>query len=189
MDEQKKKLIERVTKKQQRFWIRLFTILVSVFLMVSIVGTTLVSYVSRHMERKEFLEAEGTLENFIGKKFKVDIPLHYEFSMDMGLEIVTFRRATVTCYNNEKHQTDDTPNHTATGRMVVEGSIAASQDIFRKKLQPGDIVYVMKLKRYFVLEDTMNARHKNCFDIFFYKQNKGKMYNTFTSDIVGLRLK
>ena len=80
MDETTKKVIERITRKQQQFWIRLFAILAFIFLAVTIVGTALVSYVSRYMERNEMAKLAKTPEDFIRKTFVIDIPLHYEIS-------------------------------------------------------------------------------------------------------------
>jgi 3D (Asp-Asp-Asp) domain-containing protein len=110
----------------------------------------------------------------LDKTLTVDIPVHYEFSLKEGLLVRKISDVQLTGYTNVHKETDSTPNHTATGRMVHEGMCAVSQDLFRKEIQPGDVIYVTKLERFFIVDDTMNARHKKAVDIFFYKSHKEK---------------
>lgn len=133
-----------------------------------------------------------TVGNHVTKPFVIEVPLRYEFSADMSLKVFELKDMRVTCYSNRKKETDDSPNHAATGRFVYEGSIAVSQDLFRKKIFPGDVVFVQELNRYFIVEDTMNKRFKNCIDIFMYKRRLKtgelkKFFKPFKSSIVVVR--
>jgi len=188
MEETTRKTIERIISKQRKFWIRLIGIVVVSCFIITALTSFLVSYLSRYQERKMTAETERTLENFISKSFQIDIPFHYEISADMQVQTETFSKATIYCYSNRVQETDDTPDITATGDMVVEGMIAVSQDNWNKKIHSGDIIYIVKLKKCFIARDTMNIRHKNSFDIFFYKQHMDKMYRTFTSDVIRMRV-
>ena len=110
-------------------------------------------------------------EDFL-RPVEITIPVRYKFTADIGIIIEKYTGFTITCYSNRKEETDDTPNHTATGRMVYDGSCAVSQDYFRKKIFPGDILYVKELDRFFIVEDTTNPRHKKLVDVFYFRGEK-----------------
>lgn len=120
---------------------------------------------------------------------KIYIPIKYVFSLE-DVSIHTIKNVTVTSYTNSVEETDSTPNITATNRLVYEGSCAVSQDLFKKTIFPGDIIYVKKLNQYFIVEDTMNKRHTNAIDIFVFKHRKydetypKKLKTKFKSDII-----
>jgi len=125
------------------------------------------------------------------KPLTIEIPIRYELSTDMGLEVVLLKNIGLTSYTNRPEETDSTPHHTASGRIVYEGSCAVSQDLFRKSIWPGDIIYVVMLDKYFVVEDTMNKRHKNRFDKFMYVKNlkEARAFGSKRSDIYVIRLR
>lgn len=130
-----------------------------------------------------------TIENFFKQPLVITIPVRYEISPEMGCEIKLFRNMTVTSYSNRIEETDNTPNHTATGRLVYEGSCAVSQDLFRKQIKPGDIIYLVEMDKYLIVEDTMNQRHTNHIDVFLYKRRRKdgtipkKYLSSFKSDV------
>lgn len=129
--------------------------------------------------------------DYVKHPLVIELPVHYELDLDMGLEIRKIENMNVTCYNNLENQTDKTPNITATGRIVYQGSCAVSQDLFKKSIYPGDIVYVAKLKRYLIVEDTMNVRHINHLDIFMFKKHlkKAQEFGLQKSDVYVIRVR
>jgi 3D (Asp-Asp-Asp) domain-containing protein len=126
----------------------------------------------------------------VSKPLVVDIALHYELSLQDGLEAVILKNVSVTPYTNRVEETDDMPNETATGRMVAEGTLAISQDLFNHTVFPGDIAYVVVMNKCFIVEDTMNVKYTNSADVFFYKRRLSNLpFSNIKSDIVILRLK
>ena len=121
-----------------------------------------------------------TPSDYINHPLEVNIPVKYILSVDMGMIVKKYTNMNITCYTNRVEECDSTPNHTATGRIVYEGSCAISQDLFRKEIFPGDIVYVEKLKKYFMVEDTMAVQSKSgtlqntWVDIFMYRKDLKK---------------
>jgi len=114
----------------------------------------------------------------------MSIVAKYKLDSTRGLYIRTIKNATITAYNAEVAQTDSTPYHTATGRLVYSGSIAASQDLFRKSVMPGDIAYVVYTNQYYIVEDTMNKRYKKCFDIFTHQKADAVAFGRQCSDVI-----
>ncbi len=120
------------------------------------------------------------------KSISMVIKSKYNFNFKYGYKTTKLTDIKFTAYNNHPNQTDSSPNITGSGRQVYEGSIAISQDLLRKVIYYGDIVYVKKLNRYFVVEDAMNKRHKRRMDIFLFDYDTAK--NTlFTSNVIVLR--
>lgn len=81
-----------------------------------------------------------------------------------------------TSYRSTPNQTDDSPNYTATGEKTCGHGIAVSGDLLRRRGGPldyGDVVYIEDLG-FKVVNDTMNARHKQRFDVWVatYKEEK-----------------
>lgn len=92
-------------------------------------------------------------------------------------EVIELNGITITSYNNEESQTDDTPHIMASNRMVYEGAIAISRDIKDKyKLKWGDFVLINS-DRLYVIEDLMNERYKNQVDIFDFNKEWSKTIN------------
>ena len=142
-------------------------------------------------------------EVLANQPIRICIPVVYELSMNMGLTSSKYTNMSITCYTNRVQETDSTPHHTASGRIVYEGSCAVSQDLYgpvlKRKLKdwtpgtgiwPGDILYIENMKRYFIVEDTMNVRHKKHVDLFLYKTNlkKAQEFGYKKSDVYVLRL-
>jgi len=142
-----------------------------------------------------------TPADYINRPIKIVVPITYELSVDMGLSVTKYSDMSITCYTNRVVETDSTPHHAASGRIVYEGSCAVSRDIFRKWDEktkkyvgdafPGDIVYVVTLDKYYIVEDTMNKRHNRHVDIFTYRRNlqKAREFGCKKSDVYILRLK
>ena len=59
---------------------------------------------------------------------------------------------TITSYNNEIQQCDDTPNIMASNRLVYEGAAAISRDLKKKyNIKYGDLVYIKVFDSFFVI--------------------------------------
>jgi len=121
------------------------------------------------------------------KPIEIVIPVRYKFSVN-DAEIIK-ENVLVTCYTNRREETDDTPNVTATGRFIFDGCCAVSQDMFRKVVFPGDIIYVVALDRFFIVEDTTNPRHTKLVDIFCFKDEKRLLDRAVRSDIYIFRFR
>ena len=122
------------------------------------------------------------------KPVEISIFVRYKFDADTGIIIRQYNNMTITCYSNRKEETDGTPNNTATGRTVYDGSCAVSQDLFRKEIFPGDIVYVKKLGRFFIVEDTTNQRHKRLIDIFYFRDEKPPLKGSIKDTIYVIQM-
>jgi len=172
-------------KMKKHIWLlRLLIVLVAV---VGWLGTAkLMVVIDRY--KKPF-----TPEDFFNRKLVIEIPVRYEIDMEMAPKFNTYE-VMVTVYTNRKEETDNTPDVGADGRMVYEGSIAVSQDLYKKKIFPGELVYVQTLKKWFIVEDSMNQRLNDSIDIFQYKRRLNdktmpKEYNgSFKSTIVVVKV-
>lgn len=104
---------------------------------------------------------------------------------NVDFERIELNNITITSYNNESKQTDNTPNIMASNRLVYEGAIAISPDIKRKyKLKYGDLVYINALQRYYVIEDLMNSKFKNKLDIFSFDKQWSLKLNLKNQSII-----
>lgn len=161
-------------------------------LMVVIAWAGFMGYKAYDLYRKQ---VHPTPSEYMRSVLVVDIIKHYEITPEMTLHYEILKDIRVTPYTNRECETDSTPNLGAEGKMVCEGTIAISQDLYRKKVQPGDIVYVKRLNRYFEALDTMNVRHKDSCDVFFYKRRLSEIMRhavwgkTFRTELHILRLK
>lgn len=80
--------------------------------------------------------------------------------------------ATIFYYTNVPEQTDSTPNIMASGNRVYEGAVAVSRDYLKHRiLKYGDKIHIEGLGEY-VVEDTMNKRHKWSVDVFTFDLEK-----------------
>lgn len=106
------------------------------------------------------------------------------------VEKIELNNITITSYNNESSQTDDSPNIMASNRLVYEGAIAISRDLKTKyNLKWGDIIYVKTLQRYFIIEDLMNKRFNNRLDIFSFDKNWSKYIHLKNEGIIIYKVK
>lgn len=72
---------------------------------------------------------------------------------------------TLTSYQPVKAQTDDSPTWTSIGDRTTKFGAAVSQDFLKDgRLKYGDVLYVPGFG-YRVVNDCMNARHKNALDL------------------------
>ena len=69
-------------------------------------------------------------DQYLDTPLEINIPIKYILTLEDGLQITERENMIVTCYTNRIEETDSSPNQTATGRIVYEGSCAISQDIF-----------------------------------------------------------
>lgn len=119
---------------------------------------------------KEFVvQNKPPLVNIItqGTTINVAYNLH-----NVNYEEINLDKITITSYNNEPKQTDNSPNIMASNRLVYEGAVAISRDLKTKyNLKWGDLIYIDTLQRYFVIEDLMNERFKNRIDIFSFNKD------------------
>jgi 3D (Asp-Asp-Asp) domain-containing protein len=115
------------------------------------------------------------------KPIELTIPIRYK--IDITDVTITKENVLVTCYSNRPQETDRAPNITATGRLVYDGSCAVSQDMFRKTVHPGDLIYIVKLNKWFIVEDTTHARHQKLVDVFYFKDEPKPFDGAIRSDI------
>jgi 3D (Asp-Asp-Asp) domain-containing protein len=115
------------------------------------------------------------------KPTELTIPVRYKINITDV--IIMKENVLVTCYSNRSQETDNTPNITATGRLVYSGSCAVSQDLFRKTIHPGDLIYIVKLNKWFIVEDTTHARHQKLVDVFYFKDEPKPFDGAIRSDI------
>jgi 3D (Asp-Asp-Asp) domain-containing protein len=119
------------------------------------------------------------------KPIELTIPVRYK--IDITDVIIMKENVLVTCYSNRSQETDRAPNITATGRLVYSGSCAVSQDLFRKTVHPGDLIYIVKLNKWFIVEDTTNIRHQKLVDVFYFKDEPKPFDGAIRSDIYIIR--
>lgn len=99
-----------------------------------------------------------------------------------SIEIITLRNIKATYYTNIIEETDKYPDIGASGRLIYEGAIALSRDLIKKyNLKWGDVVWIEKMNKYYILEDTMNEKHSNSVDIFTF--NKYLLKKSFKTEI------
>lgn len=119
--------------------------------------------------------------------FKIDtnyILLNVEY------EKIKLKSIRITAFNNISNQTDETPNIMASNRLVYEGAVAISRDIKNSyKLKFGDLIYIKKLHKYFVIEDLMNKKYKNSVDVFMFSKEEALKFGVKKSDIVIYKIK
>ena len=97
---------------------------------------------------------------------------------------------TITSYNNEIQQCDDTPDIMASNRLVYEGAVAISRDLKKKyNIKYGDLVYIKVFDSFFVIEDTMNERIKNTIDVFKFDKNESLKINFKNQDVIIYKIK
>lgn len=97
---------------------------------------------------------------------------------------------TITSYNNEIRQCDDTPNIMASNRLVYEGAVAISRDLKKKhNIKYGDLVYIKVFDSFFVIEDTMNERIKNTIDVFKFDKKESLKINFKNQDVIIYKIK
>lgn len=112
------------------------------------------------------------------------------YNFDNTVEKIELNKISITSYNNESNQTDDSPNIMASNRLVYEGAIAISRDLKTKyKLKWGDIIYIETLQRYFVIEDLMNEKFNNRLDIFSFDKNWSKHIHLKNQSIIIYKVK
>ena len=120
----------------------------------------------------------------LDQKFKpIEFIIPVRYKIDITDVYIMKENVLVTCYSNRPEETDSTPNITATGRLVYDGSCAVSQDLFRKTVHPGDFIYIVKLNKWFIVEDTTNIRHQKLVDIFYFKDEPKPFTGAIRSDI------
>lgn len=91
----------------------------------------------------------------------------------------------MTSYRSVPEQTDSSPYYTSIGERVHPHGVAVSQDLLKRRGGPinyGDILYIEDIG-FKVVNDCMNARHKNHIDVWvstlkkeqdFHKKFKNK---------------
>lgn len=160
-------------------------VLIVIFIINTIIGYYII--LGLMSSNKQSRSVQNCKVSFF-KELPIDIIIPVRYYIDTPVEIKHYRLK-VTYYKNVSEETDSTPNHTATNRFVYEGSCAISQDLFRKEILPGDLVYVVALKQFFIVEDTMHPRHTKAMDIFLYKDRPKSLFKKpFISDVYVLKI-
>lgn len=117
------------------------------------------------------------------------ININYKLN-NIDIDKIPVDNISITSYNNESNQTDDSPNIMASNRLVYEGAVAISRDLKTKyKLKWGDIIYIETLQRYFVIEDLMNEKFNNRLDIFSFDKNWSKNVHLKNQSIIIYKIK
>jgi 3D (Asp-Asp-Asp) domain-containing protein len=91
-----------------------------------------------------------------------------------GFEAIPLGTLTVTSYQPIPAQTDNSPTWTSIGDRTTKFGAAVSQDMLKDgRVKYGDVLYIPTLG-YRVVNDCMNARHKNAVDllVFTHKEEK-----------------
>lgn len=83
----------------------------------------------------------------------------------MLIKLILLGTLTMTSYRPIESQTDDSPTFTSIGDRTTRFGCAVSQDMLKSGLVSyGDVLYIPGYG-YRVVNDTMNARHKNHIDL------------------------
>lgn len=91
-----------------------------------------------------------------------------------GFKAVSLGVLQVTSYQPIPAQTDDSPTWTSIGDRTTKFGIAVSQDMLRDgRVKYGDILYIPDFG-YRVVNDCMNARHKNAVDLLVFTHREEK---------------
>lgn len=93
---------------------------------------------------------------------------------ELVLIVTLVGNLTVTSYRSVPEQTDDSPFYTSIGEHVHKNGVAVSQDMLKSGVvKYGDVLYIEGIG-FKVVNDVMNARHKNHLDIWVetYEQEK-----------------
>jgi len=140
---------------------------------------------------------------------KITVTKTYFITPEMTEGTLYLPKQLFTYYYNCKSQTDDTPNHTATGEFVYKGGVAPSGKYYGKELRAGDLILVEKTGEILTVNDRTKDRdekdeyikklpevHENHFDQFFYKEEipglkKHPLWKKgfFYSDVYAIKLK
>lgn len=92
----------------------------------------------------------------------------------MVIKLILLGTMTLTSYRPIAAQTDDSPTYTSIGDRTTKFGCAVSQDLLKNGLVAyGDILYIPGYG-YRVVNDTMNARHKNHVDLLVFTHNEEK---------------
>jgi len=134
-----------------------------------------------------FTHKNDTVKDFDQKLKPIELTIPIRYKIDITDVIITKENVLVTCYSNRPQETDSTPNITATDRLVYSGSCAVSQDLFRKTIYPGDLIYIVKLNKWFIVEDTTNIKHQKLVDVFYFKDEPKPFNGAIRSDIYIVR--
>lgn len=103
----------------------------------------------------------------------LSVQLHYNLNY-LDYSIIHLKNLKLTYYTNTIQETDETPNITASNRIVAEGYVALSRDLISKyNVKWGDLFCMQD--KCFVIEDTMNLKNKKSVDIFIYTRDKKKL--------------
>ena len=140
-------------------------------------------------------EMDKVVVNTIRKSGIIYVTTEYNLA-DVTYEKFVVNGVKITAYNNERRQTDSTPNTMASNRIVYEGAVAISSDIVKKyKLKFGDIVYIPVLGSYFVFEDKMGNGRKenertitNTIDIFTFDKEHSKNFRHLNQEVIIYKL-
>lgn len=94
---------------------------------------------------------------------------------------------TVTSYRSVPEQTDSSPFITSIGERTHRNGVAVSQDLLRNGVvKYGDIIFVEGYG-FKVVNDTMNARHKNHVDLWVETKEQEKLVGVQKLNIYRIR--
>ena len=121
----------------------------------------------------------------IKQEIKIELPqeegivINQKYNLDnIEYTKLLFKDITITSYNNHSNQTDNTPNITASNKVVKEGMVAISRDFLNKeKVRYGDLVFIDCMNQWYTIEDTMNKRFEKRIDIFLFDKEQSIKIN------------
>lgn len=92
----------------------------------------------------------------------------------MIIQAILLGFLTVTSYQPIRAQTDNSPTWTSIGDRTTKFGVAVSQDMLKDgRVKYGDILYIPGFG-YRVVNDCMNARHKNAVDLLVFTHREEK---------------
>lgn len=112
-----------------------------------------------------YIATDRTAERLAEYRRLIEIKDHTIESLQKGHVL------TITAYNAEVGQTDDSPFITASNTRVRPGIIAVSQDLYAKGWVFGRKVYVVN-RGVYTIEDLLAKRKKNQLDIFMNSRSE-----------------
>lgn len=152
---------------------------------LSLILLIIILFISPLFNKKPIVVTEKIPSNLIVITSTIDLN-------ELNYEKINLHGIRVTAYNNDRNQTDSTPNTMASNRIVYKGAVAISSDIRKKyNLRFGDIVYLPYMDTYFIFEDGMangNKKNerviKNTIDIFMYDRKTAKNFRLLNQEVV-----
>jgi len=131
------------------------------------------------------------LENEISKQdlsspIDIELKLHYKIYPEDGINRKVYKNVGATYYTRGEVTVPSTTMRS--GRYVFDGAVAVSQDLWGNVVMPGDVLYVKKTNKWYIVEDTMHKKYKKRIDIYTHSMEEANS-GSFRTDILIVRVK